>query len=200
MAETQPENNTEELQKQLADLKLENQSLKQQVENIQTAPQQGGGNTSNTLIDENSLPQTTTGFEPVDNRAGQTESTEQPENTEMSDMRKELQDLQRKNAVNEFAEENNLTAEQKKAVMEGVVEKGLSVEDSAIYAQGKMMTNATEARGIPTPPQSEADTLQQQQEAERKAGDPNSMSADELEKAAAADFESANQSRQSITA
>lgn len=193
--QTQPQGNEEEL-KMLADLKLENQSLREENERLKnpTADIDRGE-----PLNEVTEPQTDRGFETLENLTQMGGTGDTAGSPELAEIRKEIETIKRENEVHRYAEEYNVTAEGKKILMEGVIEKGMSIEDASIYAQGKMMNQSSQAVGTPTPGQSEHQINQQEQAAEKAANpSPQDMSTEELEKQASADFEQAYQQGQSI--
>ena len=177
--------NNEELLKQIADLRLENQSLRES-QNQEPAPEEAPAPIN--------TPQTTVGFDVAEsNMVEQTPA----QNTELEAVKAEVEALRKKDEVNTFAEENNLTNDHKRMIQEGV-EKGLSLEDASIFAQGKMSAGGN-AIGTPTPPQSESQHVAEEEKANQPT-DPRDMSTEELERQAEAELEAADRAGTPIQA
>lgn len=205
--EALPQNADEQSLKMIADLRMENQSLKQQLEQVNSPtaetgdPGIAGAPGVPSPAGTDGAPSGERGFETLENLESMGGGGDTPINQEVAAIRGELDQMKKEKAVHDYADENNVTSEGKAILMKAVMEKNMVLEDAVVYAQGAMQTGAAEAIGSPTPGQSEAQ-VQQQEEAQQKAANPNpaEMSKEDLEKSAEAQFEEAYRSGTSITA
>ena len=181
----------ENTMKLLAEERLKTQALQQKLDALTRGEASGEEKQP-----DGQQPEITEGFERIEGNLTGNQQQDAPENNAVVDsIKADLEALKRKDTVHTYAEENNLTSDHKKIIMEAVVDKGMSLEDAGVYAQGVLVaTGGGEALGQPTPPQSQAQlTAQEQAQEQANAAQqkPQNKSASELEQSAEQELEQA---------